>query len=71
MPAPDCCLCGQPCEPWVPGQEGWGHNPDPLGTNEDDRCCDYCNASKVIPARVKAFADYHAARAAANKKENN
>lgn len=52
MTAPDprtqthtCCLCGTTFT-------GWGNNPDPLGDHEDDRCCDDCNANKVIPARL-------------------
>jgi len=52
---PTCCLCGQPCEPW-PGSDtvphGYGHNPAPLGVHDDDRCCDTCNYTKVIPARL-------------------
>jgi len=55
--APSCCLCGGPCEPWHEEPTGYGHNPDPLGNGEDDRCCDYCNASKVITARLKAFVE--------------
>ena len=41
-----CCLCGEYFT-------GWGNNPWPLGKTEDDRCCDYCNESKVIPARIE------------------
>jgi hypothetical protein len=50
-----CCLCGEPCEPWHEPPTGYGHNPAPLGITDDDRCCDYCNASKVIPARIGLF----------------
>jgi len=33
----------------------WGHNPAPLKTNgRNDVCCDSCNATKVIPARMAA-----------------
>jgi hypothetical protein len=53
---PVCCLCGELCEPWpTPGGGriyGYGNNPDPLGTNDDDRCCALCNDTKVIPARL-------------------
>jgi hypothetical protein len=49
---PDCCLCGEPCEPWHDPPTGYGHNPWPLGENENDRCCGDCNATKVIPARL-------------------
>jgi len=51
MSAPDCCLCGQPCEPWHEGSTGYGHNPHPYG-EEGDRCCNTCNETKVIPARL-------------------
>lgn len=43
-----CCLCGAN---WI----GWGNNPDPLGDVETDRCCDFCNQSKVLPARLKGI----------------
>jgi len=51
---PDCCLCGSPCEPWVPDdpETGYGHNPEPLATHPE-RCCNDCNATKVIPARLR------------------
>lgn len=32
---------------------GHGHNPAPLG---EGRCCDPCNAMKVLPARWKEWA---------------
>lgn len=41
-----CCLCGTD---WI----GWGNNPDPLGDVHTDKCCDFCNQSKVIPARLR------------------
>ena len=41
-----CCLCGQEID-------GYGNNPEPISTNEDDRCCDSCNLEKVIPARLE------------------
>jgi hypothetical protein len=40
-----CSICGDT----VAGQ--WGNNPDPLAS-PDKRCCDECNNSKVIPARI-------------------
>lgn len=40
-----CCLCGHEFT-------GWGNNPWPLATGEEDRCCDQCNELKVIPARI-------------------
>jgi len=57
MDQPDCCLCGKPCEPWHEPPTGYGHNPDPFGNHDDDRCCDYCNASKVIPARIREYVE--------------
>lgn len=38
-----CCLCG--CS-----YEGYGNNAWPV---KDGRCCDVCNATKVIPARIR------------------
>ena len=41
-----CCICGDTFT-------GWGNNPWPLSDGEDDRCCDICNDTKVIPARLE------------------
>ena len=43
----DCCLCDG-------RYERWGNNPYPLCDEHDheSRCCDDCNARKVIPARM-------------------
>jgi len=49
---PRCCLCGEPCEPWHAPPTGYGHNPDPLGRLDTDRCCNACNANVVIPTRL-------------------
>lgn len=40
-----CCICGKECK-------GWGNNPDPVVTEDGALCCDECNASVVIPARL-------------------
>jgi len=41
-----CCVCGEEFQ-------GYGNNPRPLPIkDEDDRCCDDCNISEVIPARL-------------------
>ena len=40
-----CCLCGE-------DQFGYGHNPAPL-EKMPKRCCDTCNFTKVIPARIE------------------
>ena len=39
-----CCLCGRPL-----GKNEYGNNPAPLA--ENGVCCDYCNITRVIPAR--------------------
>lgn len=40
-----CCICGGYFR-------GWGNNPDPIPANKDARCCDICNMTTVIPARI-------------------
>ena len=40
-----CCLCGKEIT-------DFGNNPWPLRNDVDDRCCDECNSTKVIPARL-------------------
>lgn len=32
---------------------GFGNNPWPVTTEEGDRCCDACNETQVIPARIE------------------
>ena len=49
-PVQTCCLCGSTFI-------GWGNNPFPLSEKEDDRCCDECNYTKVIPARLAKIAE--------------
>ena len=39
-----CSLCGGT-------YSHYGNNPEPLGKFED-RCCDSCNSTQVIPARL-------------------
>lgn len=43
-----CCICGQNCK-------GWGNNPWPIVKDENARCCDACNSTKVIQARIHAL----------------
>lgn len=46
-----CCICGKEFE-------GYGNNPYPIGRDiysSEDRCCDECNTTKVIPARIAAL----------------
>jgi hypothetical protein len=42
-----CSLCGGP-------YDRYGHNPQPVKDDVDARCCDVCNATVVIPARLQA-----------------
>ena len=44
-----CCLCSGLIEI---GPTGWvhGNNAEPVATG---RCCDFCNMTKVIPARLR------------------
>lgn len=42
-PAATCCLCGAELK-------GHGNNPVPLAA--EGKCCDKCNAEKVLPARA-------------------
>lgn len=41
-----CCICGAEIT-------GYGNNPDPLEYPKGAVCCDRCNLSTVIPARIK------------------
>ena len=52
-----CCLCGNELEPWHEGSKGYGNNPEPLA-KWPQRCCDDCNTTKVIPARLKAIQEH-------------
>lgn len=40
-----CCICGKKFI-------GWGNNPWPVVKDDDARCCDDCNSSVVLPARI-------------------
>lgn len=42
-----CCICNKPIE--IKGTWRWGNNADPIA---DGRCCDHCDQTVVIPARV-------------------
>ena len=39
-----CCICGKTFV-------GWGNNPWPI--KEEGRCCDTCNYTTVLMARIK------------------
>ena len=43
-----CCICGKKFT-------GWGNNPWPVSENPDAECCDECNATQVIPARISGL----------------
>lgn len=43
-----CSICGGKFS-------GFGNNPWPVTKGAEDRCCDGCNATKVIPARIYAL----------------
>lgn len=40
-----CCICGK-------SFKGYGNNPYPVDMHPDHKCCDQCNATVVIPARL-------------------
>ena len=44
-----CCICGNECE------NKYGNSPWPLVDDyiegKSQSCCDYCNTTKVVPAR--------------------
>lgn len=44
-----CCFCGDKIV-------GWGNNPWPANKDEDAVCCDYCNRTVVVPARLEELA---------------
>ena len=41
-----CCICGKEIK-------GYGNNPWPISTNKEDRCCDECNFTIVVPKRIE------------------
>ena len=45
-----CVLCGQMFSEF-------GNNPWPLATLDDGPCCDHCNSTKVLPARLARIAN--------------
>jgi hypothetical protein len=50
----ECSICKGPIEPQrTPDNQiywTYGHNADPV---TDGQCCDLCNTTEVIPARIK------------------
>lgn len=51
---PICCICGCECE------NEWGNNPWPVVNDKDAVCCNNCDATVVIPARIQQM--YNAQR---------
>ena len=47
-----CNLCGSEIQPEHGVAWTLGHNPDPLSTHPDDRCCRECNDTYVFQARL-------------------
>lgn len=43
-----CCICGKEIN-------GYGNNPWPINNDVEARCCDDCNWSVVIPARIEGL----------------
>ena len=43
-----CCICGKKFR-------GWGNNPWPVSKKDGDLCCDTCNATVVVPARISGM----------------
>ena len=53
-----CCICKIEIDN---GMDYHYHNPTPLGKNDSDVCCTYCNITKVIPARIAQNKEEHPA----------
>ena len=45
-----CCFCGQEFY-------GFGNNPWPANSDVNARCCDHCNMTVVLPARIKQMTE--------------
>ena len=46
-----CCFCGKKVI-------GWGNDPWPLKTGKMEECCDECDMSMVVPARLKQLEEH-------------
>ena len=60
-----CCICGRPIEEEANGWN-YGHNPDPVATGPDDRCCGVCDWFVVQPARIRKSSAWEKALEYAN-----
>lgn len=45
-----CVICGKQFK-----QGEWGNNPEPIEPSSSGQCCDECNMSQVLPARLAAL----------------
>ena len=45
MKVSNCIICEE-------AFEGYGNNPWPLHSLDEGECCDDCNISQVVPARI-------------------
>ena len=45
-----CCICGKRFK-------GYGNNPEPVEKPEDGVCCDECNETVVMKARIEKILD--------------
>lgn len=61
-----CCICKIEIDN---GMDYHYHNPTPLGKNDSDVCCTYCNITKVIPARIAQNKEEHPAMKSKKVKE--
>ena len=56
-----CCICNGKIDKHYTeeGEMYWdkGHNPHPVKTGEDDRCCDKCDETVVMPIRLGEVMD--------------
>lgn len=43
----ECCICGKVVI------NSYGNNPWPVNNEANTRCCDDCNSTHVIPARLQ------------------
>lgn len=43
-----CSICGRPFN-------GFGNNPEPIRRWIDGACCNECNETKVVPARMNGW----------------
>lgn len=48
MTKENCVLCGKPFSEF-------GNNPEPLKPYDTGKCCNFCNDTKVIPARMRGL----------------